>query len=811
MTWLAALIAGSSLAQGVSPDRPIVPAAGIAAESGPGAAWVNPANLAYDPDPRYGVYFTQPLTERAPQSLAATTGFGGLQVGAHSYTDLSGTFNPRWTIDYTTSVRLPDRIAIGWRIAWHLVTGSSNYVAYDVGGSWRPLPWLGLSAVARNITNPDPIEAPAQTGVGLALRPFGDFMVLGVDGSTRFGANGQNTRLGMATVRLRPVEGLYLRGQFTTDDTFTEMSAGGGIEVYFDGLGGGAALGAAGDQTVLGAWVGSDEPGESLVRSGRRVPTLQLDVAPEYQPTATLFSDPGESWLDTLELMRRVETDPGARGMLLRLSAPLSWARHQELRQRIEALEAAGKPVTVYLDGYPGTGSYWVATAASRIVMHPAATVELTGVASELLNVRGAFDMLGIEPQFVKRSEYKSAPELQTETEPSPASLEQTHALLDGLYAELVTGISTGRGRSPADAEAWIDGGPWSANEALDLGLVDELLYPDELDDDLEQTHDGPVVTRDLYDLPQPTSPWEAPSQIAIIYVDGVIVPGPSSSGGLLGGRTAGSQTLVDQLDAARNDAQVRAVVMRVDSPGGSSFASDEIWRAVTRYDGEKPIVVSMGGVAASGGYYVSAGADAIWAEPTTITGSIGVYSGWPTVGGLMDRLGVNSTTVQRGRNATIHSTSEPWDERERARMQTLVDDTYMQFKERVASGRNLTLDQVEEVARGRVWVGSDAADNGLVDGIGGLQDAIADARSRAGLPKGRDVTLVEFSAAGSAFESLSPTVIKAVFPQQEWMWTPRQRSQLRLPDELAPLLTPSLHPQERLWLIEPSLVRDVR
>ncbi len=813
MTHMLVVLATLASAQELQADRGSVPSAGIATESGPGAAWVNPANIAYDPDPRYAVYYGQSLDNaQQPTFVSATTGVGGLAFGIHTITDFSGTLNPRWTVDYTTSVPLPDRVSIGWRIAWHLVTGNSNYVSYDFGTGWRPLPWFGVGAVARNVSNPDPsLESSAQTGAGIALRPLGDLVLLGVDGLAHFEPTGIR-QVGVGTLRVRPVEGLYLRAHASSGiDDATPLSYGAGVEIYFDGVGGGGGLTMVGDSPSMTAWFGTDEPGESLIRSGRVVPTLDLQGSLDYEPRATLFSDAGESWLDTLELMRRVENDPGARGMLIRIGTSMSWARMQELRGRIIALEQAGKPVTIYLDGYPSNGAYWLASAASRIVLHPAATLQLTGLAAEMRYMRGTLDMLDIEPQFAKRSEYKSAPEAQTETEPTPAALEQTEAMLDDLYDALVDGIAEGRGVPRDTVVEWIDGGPWTASEAEKAEMVDGLMYADELEADLEETHDGSVTLTDLYWLPQPRSPWEAGQQIAVIYIDGVIVPGSSSSGGLLGGTRAGSDTVVDQLDTARNDQQVRAVVLRVDSPGGSSFASDEIWRAVSRYsEDDKPIVVSMGGVAASGGYYVAAGADAIWAEPTTITGSIGVYTGWPVTGGLTERLGMQTTTIQRGRNATIFSTNEPWDAIERERMEALVDDTYTQFKTRVSDGRRMDMDAVEEVARGRVWTGKRAANNGLVDGLGGLQDAIADARSRAGIPKGKEVAVVTYTGSGTALQSLSPSVIKMLLPQQygRFQSQEKQLERWRIDAAYSSVLTPSAYPEERIWLLEPTVVK---
>jgi protease-4 len=404
--------------------------------------------------------------------------------------------------------------------------------------------------------------------------------------------------------------------------------------------------------------------------------------------------------------------------------------------------------------------------------------------------------------------------EQYTASEPSAPSLEQTGAYLDDFYEALVTAIATGRKKAPEAVTALIDAGPYTAAEALDKGLVDALVYPDEIEDKIEQ--DDFIEFIDLEDLPEAHSAWESPKKIAVLYVEGAINSGPSGGGGLLSGKSTGSATLVDQLEDAKDDDQVKAVVIRVDSPGGSSFASDEIHRAIARVKEEgKPVVVSMGGYAASGGYYVSANADAIWAEPTTITGSIGVFGGKFALGDAMSRFGVSTTQLWRGRNATIDSSTTPWDDVQRARMQALVDATYAEFKAKVAEGRNLTPEQVEEIARGHVWTGKRAAEIGLVDHLGGLDDAIRDARNRAGLGEGRQVQLVSYDGRGMLLEAVAPATgsrlteraVTALFPRvlAEIEGLRGMRDAIALPHGTDAWLTPMTHPDEHLWLMDPA------
>jgi protease-4 len=781
------LLMSLARAQGLATHHPVVPSAGIAHENGPGAMWVNPANLAYDPDFRYGLFVAQGLGGSEDQGLPVSTGFTlgsqGVNVGVHNLVreGSPGELLSDWSVDYGTSLLLPERVAIGLAMSWNFIDDGANYFAYDAGASWRPL--LLVGADVQRLFSTDGVS------------PDEDQLI--------------------ATARVRPTEGLYLRANTVVglEAAPTLVGVGGGLEVYFDGFGGGWHGDIAPDtgamvQTLM---LGSDEPGESLIPSRRQVPTLALDGTPAYQPRTGIFASRQPSWLDTLELLRRLEDDPGVRGLVLHLDGPaLSMARAQELRARVEALESAGKPVLVYLDGTTSNTGMLVASGATRVAMHPAGDIQLIGLSAQLITARGLLDWVGVEPQFVKQGAYKSAPEQFTHLEPSEASLAQTHALLDDLQAQLVDAVASGRSVSAEEVQQWVDGGPWAAKQALEAGMVDVLLYEDQLEDELEALHDGSVRGSDLADRPQPTSAWEDPQQVAVIYVEGAITSGESSRGGLLSSASTGSETVVRQLDRAREDQQVRAVVLRVDSPGGSAFASEDIWRAIERVsESEKPVVVSMGSVAASGGYYVAAGADSIWAEPGTVTGSIGVYSGKFATAEVMEKLGVQTTTLARGRASTIDSSVERWDDMQRQRMQELVDETYAMFKQRVADGRGLDINDVQERAQGRVWSGVRAKEQGLVDEVGGLQDAIADARVRAGIPSHRKVGLVSYSPGGGMFETLAPSVaMQLLGPAATWLAPIERRPGLQpldsLLEDVRPIWLQLQHPSSTVWAMDP-------
>lgn len=810
--WSLAVLALSARAQVVEGDRPWIPDAGLAAEGGPGALWVNPANISYDPDPRYGAWIARDLGQD-PTSLALAAGVGGLGIGVHNVA-VPGERSD-WTLDYASSVRLPERVSVGFRAAWHLTEADRNFVAYDVGLAWRPLPWVGVAAVARNVTSPDP-STPAQSGVGVALRPFEQVVTLSADYLHDFDAASPRDHL-VGALRVRPTEGLYLRasGDVGLDGEYT---VGGGLELYFGTWGGGASSRVEGEDAAVVAFLGTDEPGEALVKTGNKVPVLVLDHRPPYEKDTSFLASGDPTWLETLELLRRSEEDRTVRGLALVMrGGGLSWAQAEELRARIASLQASGKRVTAYLYGSGGTTDYYVAVAADHVVLHPSEDLSLVGVGTEMMFLRGALDLVGVEPQFVRRRQYKSAVEQYTHTEPTGPSLEQTEALLDDLSEALIGGIASGRSLDPQAVKALIDGGPYTAKEALEKGLVDEIAYADQVEDvvSAQLDLDDPDF-RGLSEMPQAHSGWKAAAQIAVVYVDGAIVTGSSGGGGLFGGGGAGSDTIVDALDRAREDDQVKAVVLRVDSPGGSSFASDDVHRAIERIQEEgKPVVVSFGGVAASGGYYVACGADAIWAEPTTITGSIGVYSGKFATERLMTRVGVNTTSLERGRNADIYSGTEPWDALQLEKMDHMVGATYDEFVRKVSDGRGLTPEQVDAVAGGHVWTGKRAQELKLVDEIGGFQDAVADARHRAGLD-GREVALVSYSWSGMLQETLAPTqmrvteaAVRVMMPQLSQMLAPKDpipTSLKPITDALAPALILAADP-EAVWMYDPSVL----
>jgi protease-4 len=426
--------------------------------------------------------------------------------------------------------------------------------------------------------------------------------------------------------------------------------------------------------------------------------------------------------------LHRAADDPQIETLVLDLrGVGVNWAQLEELSGAVGAVRAAGKTVWAYIES-GGNADYALACAADRVALAPEGNLLVMGVATEMAFLAETFDKVGVEAEFVHVGRYKSAPEQYTRTGPSEANREMTTALVDGRYDLLVDLIARGRGRPVAEVRRWIDVGLYDGPSALAAGLVDTLLDPEELLEGLGDPDD--VARLEAYALSGGTRGGR--HEVALVVGSGIIMPGPSRRDQLMGD-ILGSETMVEQLQRARQDDEVDAVILRVDSPGGSALASDLIWHEVARVRQEKPVIVSMGGLAASGGYYIACGADSIFAGTGTLTGSIGVFMGKYDLGGLYDKLGVHREFIQRGENALMLRDAGGFSDEQRELLQDQLERFYERFLAKVAAGRSMDRDAVHEVAQGRVWTGEDGLAAGLVDGIGGLSRALDAARSLIG------------------------------------------------------------------------------
>jgi len=491
---------------------------------------------------------------------------------------------------------------------------------------------------------------------------------------------------------------------------------------------------------------------------------LELDLTdgvaegPPADPLSAVLTMRRTRLQDLLDGLRRAADDNRVRALVVKVGGSrIGLARIQELRAAIGDFRRSGKLAVAWAESFGdfvrGNLPYYLATGFDRIYLQPSGTLGLTGVAVEQVFLHDALEKLGIGFESAKRHEYKSAPDQLTESGFTGPAREAAARLAASVTEQLAGAVAAGRGLSVERVTALLARGPFLAQQALDAGLIDGLMYRDEVYDQVRREA-GPEATllylqryqrqRSLSDLPrrlgssvQGMTPGQHERFVATIYAHGTIRHGRSGRGGPGGGM--GSDTVAAALRAAAADEGARAVVLRVNSPGGSYTASDVIWREVVRLRAAgKPVVVSMGDVAASGGYFISAPADVIVAQPGTITGSIGVFMGKPVLRELFGRAGVATDTVADGAGAdiaTMFSSSRPFSEAEWARINEWLDAVYADFTQKVADGRRLPVERVHELARGRVWTGADAIANGLADEAGGLREAIAIARKRAGLP----------------------------------------------------------------------------
>jgi protease IV len=483
---------------------------------------------------------------------------------------------------------------------------------------------------------------------------------------------------------------------------------------------------------------------------GRRPQTLlELDlteplVAPEADdPIARLRARSRRLLRPTLRALHEAADDRHVVGLIAKVGGMWPWGTMQELRRGVQTFAASGKPTLAWVEtfgelGSRGMSAYVLATAFGELWLQPGGEIGLLGVGIETTFVRGTLDRLGIEPQFEQRYEYKNAADVLMRKEFTAAHREALERLAESVFGDAVETIADARGLSHDQVRELVNTGPRTASEAQAAGLVDRLGYRDQAYDAMRARTGGKpeLLFADRWRPHRKLAPPpHRRGHVALVDVRGAIATGRTRRGPM--GRQAGSDTLSAQLRAARDNDRARAVVMRVESPGGSAVASEVIWREVWRLrEADKPVIVSMGDVAASGGYYIACPAEVIVALPATLTGSIGVLGGKLVVDSLLERLGISTGTVQQGAHALMYSARRSFSEDERARFAATVDAIYHDFVGKVADGRQRPVADIEAVARGRVWTGRDALEAGLVDELGGLRDAVRIARERASLPE---------------------------------------------------------------------------
>lgn len=493
---------------------------------------------------------------------------------------------------------------------------------------------------------------------------------------------------------------------------------------------------------------------------------LVLDLAGEYveAPPQDLIgrflARGGKTLIDLLTLIRNAKADSRIKGVILRIG-PLEtgWAKVLDIRDALTDFKQSGKPLLALLEQEVGASNseYYLASVADRVYLPPSATAPLAGLAGHFMFLGGVWEKLDIDMTVEKIAEYKTFGDMIAYKEMTPAHREMANSLLDSVNDHFVATIAQARSLEPDAVRALIDQCPTTADEFIDAKLADGKKYLEDLQEELGGD-ETPFVSLDDYAQVHPESlKLGTGPEIAVVFAVGGIVTGESRS--TVQGQMLGSRTVTEALHDAAEDDAIKAIIFRVDSPGGSALASDLVWRATQAAKKKKPLIVSMSDVAGSGGYYVATGATRIVAQPTTMTGSIGVVFARPGFKRLLEKLGITTDTISRGRFAALDDLSTPVTPEGREKLVSEMRHIYDVFVSRVAEGRSLSAEQVNERGRGRVWTGAQAKENGLVDELGGFYTALRAAKEAAGLPTDKEVKLVFYPRRKSLVERVGEAI----------------------------------------------------
>lgn len=774
------------------PDRPYGVVAGEADAS---AVVQNPANLAY----LRGLNSILDFTFNAPASGRRGNGLGlfvalplpleivafGVGVQGIWRQQVSEGVGTTPTADeafgkfsFAASVPLM-RWAPGLAVGFHyarLFSASNALVQgvnqFDLALSWRANRFLALGLVARNLNAPRLPQAgrmPAVLDPELALRPLGSPSLEFAFGMrTRFGADATQRiqgfpleprgRVLVGSRGLRVYAEIERLAYFTETDTdpFDAIRLSAGLQ--FDAPRVGVA---AGPNFGLGTRTEDGPHGASgRLRLSRERYTEVLEVRPRRVTRISLASKRSDREL--AELVWIIDDLAQRRGgvILLELRGTgFRLAQLEEVREALLRFQAGGGKLVAYLEG-GGVAHYFVASIADRIIAHPHQPLAITGFATRTFYWAELLERIGVKAELVRIAEYKGTPELFVRTGPSGPVAEANRTLLTDIWNHTVRLIGRARARDPAVVSGWIDAAPWQPKEARKRGIVDDLAFADELDPKLEAWLGRSVRIEAPPKTPARPSDWRDPAHVAVLHIEGSLVVGESALVPLLGVALAGSKTLTREIIELREDRDVKAVVVRIDSRGGSLLASEQIVRELDLLRARKPVVISMGTVASSGGYYIATGGQYIFANATTATGSIGVFMFKLDLSGLLSKVGVNVELLAIGDRATLRSWWKPYSDDERGATMAGLQASYDRFIDRVAEARAMTPKAADDLARGRVWSGARAIEVGLVDRYGGMHEAVDRAARMAELPGSRTtVTIRHYPAPPTLIER-----IRAVF-----------------------------------------------
>jgi len=630
-----------------------------------------------------------------------------------------------------------------------------DVVSVDVGAIARPERWLsvGFSVLDVDASTLAGSRLPRRYVGAIGLRPFGDWLTLAVDGVVLGGEapadeNGFDAmRLGY-TARAEVLQGLSVIGGLAHRvDGEGPVAAQIGLALDFDRLGLEAVpllqSGAGNPGFVVAAELHGESRRGVEVRPAGRVAVVDLDAQMRRSSGFQLFASPSrDAMVEVIEGLHRLAADDRVDALVVRIDhlPEVGQGEAWELRQALLDFRTSGKPVAALLAGGDDT-EYYVASAADRVFATPDAAFFVNGFATRVNFLADTLALVGVEVEAVKIGAWKNAPDQLTRSSITEAHAEVVDSLLDDLFDRYVRDVSKSRGLDPDKFRAALATGIQSPALAKELGLIDDVLYPDEMDEQMSRLLGRRTIAEAVRLRPEPWTSWGQAPVIAVIPIEGTITGGRTGGDfGLV--ETTGAETVVEAIRSAAADPRVRAIVLRIDSGGGDAAGSQRIWRAVVKARDKKPIVASMGDAAASGGYFAAVGARRIFAAPGTMTGSIGIFWIKPSLKRLLDLAEVGTYRSVRGELADIGTFQDEWSPAEREAMERYIAAAYREFIGAVSQGRPLSVEEVDEVARGRVWTGAQAQERKLVDDLGGLAQALRWARAEGGLS---DDTAVEY------------------------------------------------------------------
>ena len=608
---------------------------------------------------------------------------------------------------------------------------------------------------------------------GIAVRPYREYLTLWGDVIADGDFDYKDAVFGC---EIMPARGIYLRGEYSLEKKY--FRAG----IRFD-------LGHTGVFASAGKSYDKDFSA-GVILSEKRLPTIlpyrakrvKVTISGDYPESPKLFG--GKSFRRLSDALYRVAQDSSVEELLIKLDSPsLTFAQYEEIRKILEKFKSRGGKIKIYAENL-GNGTTYLVSLADRVCLPPAGGVQFFGIGAELTYYRGLFDKLGIRADMIHIGDYKTAAEPYYADSMSPQMREELTRILSHIDTLIVSAIASAKGISSDSVRKWMENSPMSPQDARKFGIITDVAYWDEFKDSVGW---GEATSINTYlSETSPLSPrWDEPPKIAVIPVEGTIAHGASSPEGFLSGKVAGDKTVVKLLEKAAGDKSIKGIILRVDSPGGSAYASDLIWRAAVRAKEKKPLWVSMGSYAASGGYYISSAGDSIFADNSTITGSIGVVGGKFSIGGLYQKLGLSPQAIYLSPNANIYSLTDTFTTAQRELIRKYMEQSYSLFKERVLAGRkNLTPDSLESLAQGKAHTGTGAKLNGLVDEIAGLSEVERRMAHHLGLKEGEyqiyhcspyeAFDWFEFvkKFAGVATGKLSPLSLKMPeFPDADFLW----------------------------------------